>query len=99
MAGPNLDFTASMCKRGRQKSMIVRNDKGGAKRAAGALLHSSLKLHTCHISHRASCDELDSSKTSRLRPRRIVNGDQMARLREQGASFREIAKAVGASPG
>src|SRR5229473_7826992 len=33
------------------------------------------------------------------RPRRIVNGDQMARLREQGASFREIAKAVGASPG
>jgi DNA invertase Pin-like site-specific DNA recombinase len=33
------------------------------------------------------------------RPRRIVNGDQMARLREEGASFREIAKAVGASPG
>jgi DNA invertase Pin-like site-specific DNA recombinase len=33
------------------------------------------------------------------RPRRIVNGDQMARLRGQGASFREIAKAVGASPG
>jgi len=33
------------------------------------------------------------------RPRRIVNGDQMARLREQGASFREIARAVGASPG
>jgi DNA invertase Pin-like site-specific DNA recombinase len=33
------------------------------------------------------------------RPRRIVSGDQMARLREQGASFREIAKAVGASPG
>jgi DNA invertase Pin-like site-specific DNA recombinase len=33
------------------------------------------------------------------RPRRIVNGDQMARLREQGASLREIAKAVGASPG
>src|SRR5882672_9149820 len=33
------------------------------------------------------------------RPRRIVNGDQMARLREQGASFRQIAKAVGASPG
>src|ERR1019366_2538580 len=25
------------------------------------------------------------------RPRRIVNGDQMARLREQGVSFREIA--------
>jgi DNA invertase Pin-like site-specific DNA recombinase len=33
------------------------------------------------------------------RPRRIVDGDQMARLREEGASFREIAKAVGASPG
>ena len=33
------------------------------------------------------------------RPRRIVNGDEMARLREQGASFREIANAVGASPG
>src|SRR6202162_4151520 len=33
------------------------------------------------------------------RPRRIVNGDQMTRLREQGASFREIAKVVGASPG
>ena len=33
------------------------------------------------------------------RPRRIVDGDQMARLREQGASFREIARAVGASPG
>jgi DNA invertase Pin-like site-specific DNA recombinase len=33
------------------------------------------------------------------RPRRIVNGDQMTRLREQGASFRDIAKAVGASPG
>src|SRR6266403_2253482 len=33
------------------------------------------------------------------RPRRIVNGDQMARLREQGASLREIARAVGASPG
>ncbi len=33
------------------------------------------------------------------RPRRIVNGDEMARLREQGASFREIAEAVGASPG
>jgi DNA invertase Pin-like site-specific DNA recombinase len=33
------------------------------------------------------------------RPRRIVNGDEMARLRQQGASFREIAEAVGASPG
>jgi DNA invertase Pin-like site-specific DNA recombinase len=33
------------------------------------------------------------------RPRRIVNGDEIARLREQGASFREIAEAVGASPG
>lgn len=33
------------------------------------------------------------------RPRRIVNGDEMVRLRGQGASFREIAKAVGASPG
>jgi DNA invertase Pin-like site-specific DNA recombinase len=33
------------------------------------------------------------------RPRRIVNGDEMVRLRKQGASFREIAKAVGASPG
>jgi DNA invertase Pin-like site-specific DNA recombinase len=33
------------------------------------------------------------------RPRRIVSWDQMAQLREQGASFREIAKAVGASPG
>ena len=33
------------------------------------------------------------------RPRRIVSGDEMTRLREQGASFREIAKAVGASPG
>ena len=33
------------------------------------------------------------------RPRRIVNGDQMARLREQGASFREIARTVGASAG
>src|ERR1039458_1696648 len=33
------------------------------------------------------------------RPRRVVSGDQMARLREQGASFREIAKTVGASPG
>ncbi len=33
------------------------------------------------------------------RPRRIVDGDQMVRLREQGASFREIARAVGASPG
>jgi DNA invertase Pin-like site-specific DNA recombinase len=33
------------------------------------------------------------------RPRRIVNRDEMAQLREQGASFREIAEAVGASPG
>ena len=33
------------------------------------------------------------------RPRRIVNGDEMARLRTQGASLREIAEAVGASPG
>jgi DNA invertase Pin-like site-specific DNA recombinase len=33
------------------------------------------------------------------RPRRIVNSDQMNLLREQGASFREIAEAVGASPG
>jgi len=33
------------------------------------------------------------------RPRCIVNGDEMTRLREGGASFREIAKAVGASPG
>src|SRR5882724_10383652 len=33
------------------------------------------------------------------RPRRIVNGAEMARLREQGASLREIARAVGASPG
>jgi len=33
------------------------------------------------------------------RPRRVVSGDQMVRLREQGASFREIAKAVGVSPG
>jgi DNA invertase Pin-like site-specific DNA recombinase len=33
------------------------------------------------------------------RPRRIVNGAEMIRLREEGASFREIAKAVGASPG
>jgi DNA invertase Pin-like site-specific DNA recombinase len=33
------------------------------------------------------------------RPRRIVDGDQMAKLREQGASLLEIAKAVGASPG
>src|ERR1700680_4073474 len=33
------------------------------------------------------------------RPRRIVNADQMARLREQGASLREIAKVVAASPG
>jgi DNA invertase Pin-like site-specific DNA recombinase len=33
------------------------------------------------------------------RPRRIVNGDEMVRLRKQGESFREIAKAVGASPG
>ena len=33
------------------------------------------------------------------RPLRIVSRDEMKRLREQGASFREIAKAVGASPG
>jgi len=33
------------------------------------------------------------------RPRRIVSGDQIAKLRERGASFREIAKAVGASAG
>src|SRR5713226_7554093 len=33
------------------------------------------------------------------RPRRIVNGDEMARLREQGASLREIARVVGASAG
>jgi hypothetical protein len=32
-------------------------------------------------------------------PLRIVNGDEMARLREQVASFREIAEAVGAAPG
>src|ERR1700675_4307119 len=32
------------------------------------------------------------------RPRRVVNRDEMKRLREQGASFREIAKAVSASP-
>ncbi len=31
------------------------------------------------------------------RPRRIVNGDEMTRLREQGASLREIAKVVGVS--
>ena len=33
------------------------------------------------------------------RPRRIVDGSEMTRLREQGASFREIGKAVGVSPG
>jgi DNA invertase Pin-like site-specific DNA recombinase len=33
------------------------------------------------------------------RPRRIVSSDEMTRLREQGASFREIARAVGASAG
>ena len=33
------------------------------------------------------------------RPRLIVNGDEMVRLREQGASFRQIAEAVGVSPG
>ena len=33
------------------------------------------------------------------RPLRIVSRDEMKRLREQGASFREIAKAVGASAG
>ncbi len=33
------------------------------------------------------------------RPRRIVDGGEMIRLRQQGASLREIAKAVGASPG
>lgn len=33
------------------------------------------------------------------RPRRIVNGDEILRLRVAGASFREIAKAVGASAG
>jgi putative DNA-invertase from lambdoid prophage Rac len=32
------------------------------------------------------------------RPPRIMNFVEMARLRERGASFREIAKAVGASP-
>src|SRR5215475_806491 len=32
------------------------------------------------------------------RPRRIISGDEITRLRECGASFREIAKAVGASP-
>jgi DNA invertase Pin-like site-specific DNA recombinase len=31
------------------------------------------------------------------RPRRIVSADEMTRLREQGASFREIAKVVGVS--
>ena len=31
------------------------------------------------------------------RPRRIVSGDEMTRLREQGASLREIAKIVGVS--
>jgi DNA invertase Pin-like site-specific DNA recombinase len=33
------------------------------------------------------------------RPRRIVSGDEMIRLREKGVSFREIARAVGASAG
>jgi len=33
------------------------------------------------------------------RPRRIVSSNEITRLREQGASFREIGKAVGASPG
>jgi len=33
------------------------------------------------------------------RPRRIVSGDEMSRLREQGASFRAIAQEVGASAG
>ena len=33
------------------------------------------------------------------RPRRIVNSDEMTRLRENGASFREIAKVIGASAG
>jgi DNA invertase Pin-like site-specific DNA recombinase len=33
------------------------------------------------------------------RPRRIVSSDEMTRLRAGGASFREIARAVGASPG
>jgi DNA invertase Pin-like site-specific DNA recombinase len=33
------------------------------------------------------------------RPRRIVDSDEMARRRQQGARFREIAEAVGASPG
>jgi DNA invertase Pin-like site-specific DNA recombinase len=33
------------------------------------------------------------------RPRRIINGDEITRLRLQGASFRDIAKSIGASPG
>ncbi len=33
------------------------------------------------------------------RPRRILNRDEVTRLRAQGASFRQIAKAIGASPG
>jgi DNA invertase Pin-like site-specific DNA recombinase len=33
------------------------------------------------------------------RPSRILSLDEMTRLREQGASFRKIAEAVGASPG
>jgi DNA invertase Pin-like site-specific DNA recombinase len=33
------------------------------------------------------------------RPSRVVSLDEITRLRAQGASFREIAKAVGASPG
>jgi DNA invertase Pin-like site-specific DNA recombinase len=33
------------------------------------------------------------------RPRRIVSNDEMTLLREKGMSFREIAKAVGVSPG
>jgi DNA invertase Pin-like site-specific DNA recombinase len=35
----------------------------------------------------------------RGRPPRIINVDQMMRMREQGAGFREIAKAVGVSSG
>jgi DNA invertase Pin-like site-specific DNA recombinase len=33
------------------------------------------------------------------RPRRVVSSDEMKALRAQGASFRQIAKALGTSPG
>jgi len=68
-------------------------------RCSQAALRRRAVLEVIQERVRAGLRNAKLKGTTLGRPRRVVSGDQMVRLREQGASFREIAKAVGVSPG